>query len=99
MPRRPLRSIGTTRDVVPASSGACRGCIDLMCVVCFGDLSGCLYDDLDALYEPQPLRMLVEVDDDVYAALDAAAGRGMTIEEAARVALREWTEWQRKARR
>jgi hypothetical protein len=41
----------------------------------------------------------VEVDDDVYAALDAAAGRGMTIEEAARVALREWTEWQRKARR
>lgn len=97
MRRRHPRSIGTVRDVIPANSGACRGCMDLMCAVCFGDLARGLYDDddLDALHAPEPWRMVVEIDDDTYAALDRAAGRSMTLEDAARAVLREWA----KARR
>lgn len=99
MHRRPPRSIGTVRDIVPASGGACRGCMDLMCKVCWGDASTAPYDDPEAMDVTPPLRLLVELDDATYAALDAtAAGLGVSVGEAAAAVLAEWADRNQRRR-
>lgn len=95
MRRKPARPF---RDIVPTPANGCRGvCMDGECPTCWADVVTDP-DDLDALGE-MPLRLLVEMDDATYAALDvAAAGLGVPIEEAAAAVLREWAD-RRKARR
>jgi hypothetical protein len=73
--------------------------MDMQCEGCWGPLLADPFDDLDALHELPPLRVTVEMDDDVYAALDAAAaGRGVSIADVVRGIVRGWAEGQ-KARR
>jgi hypothetical protein len=93
--RRKPRTLGTFRDAVPPPATGCRGlCMDVECPTCWGDFFAA--DDLEAFGELPPLRVVVEMEDAVYAALDAAAaGLCVPIEEAA--AVREWAD-RRKAR-
>lgn len=94
MPRK-LRPLRRFIDPAPTPSG-CRGlCMDMQCPACW-DGFFMDPDDLEAVHEPPPLRLLVEMDDDTYAALDAeAVGRGVTVEQAAATVLREWSERRR----
>ena len=94
MRRKPARPF---RDIVPTPANGCRGlCMDVTCPVCWGDVITD-DDDLEAMDEQPPLRLVVEIDDATYAALDAAAAkRGVPIEEAAAAVLRERADRRRR---